>query len=199
MEAGRAEELFEASLIKRVDVSPRGIVGSAGVAGGFSEAKVLAERNADENAAFSDANDFAAGGFEARGGDVFENFGTDDEVEIAFAELKVCGVALDLADSGVVDAGFFEVERRDFGEAFGKQLRDVTIASADIEDGTAEVQGQERQEAVDSSLFPGRLAIGYQVDGVQAPIPSIFTDAVPAQLNTMAGEKRLLFFRLLGG
>lgn len=96
--------------------------------------------------------------------DVFQHFGTENCIETGVFEGQRCCVALHTFDVWMMNVGFLKVQCHNLIKAFGKDLRKVAVACADVQC-TPAICGHEFEQARDAFDFARIGSVLVKIDG----------------------------------
>jgi hypothetical protein len=132
----------QARLVKTIDMSPRWVRLAARRAQRASATKILAIRNADDHLVPGDPGNFPTRLGQARLGDMFQDFGTEDRVKLVVGKLQCGNVSLHRLDPGVIDHRLLKIESDDPVEPFREFPGQVAIPRTNVERDTATTRKQ---------------------------------------------------------
>jgi hypothetical protein len=120
-------------------------------------------RNADDHLVPGDPGNFPTRLGEARLGDMFQDFGTEDRVKLVVGKLQCGNVSLHRLDPGVIDHRLLKIESDDPVESFREFPGQIAIPRTNVERGTATTRKQCEQIGA-ALLFCSTRAVGGKID-----------------------------------
>ena len=133
-------------------MSPRRVGPAADIAGCTATPQILAIGYSDNDLVAGDPGNLMACAREKMFGNMFQDFGAKDCIELVFGKLQVGNIALDRLDVGMVDLGFIKIESNNLVESFGELHRKEAIACSDVE-GQGAAGRKECEQICDALLF----------------------------------------------